>query len=72
MNRQVHNKGSSSKDIILKSFWRDNEHFADLFNAALFNGSQVIKPDQLVEIDSDVSATIRSDGYNESIIRALQ
>ena len=58
MNKQVHNKGSSSKDIILKTFWRDNEHFADLFNAALFNGSQIINPDQLVEIDSDTSAII--------------
>lgn len=69
MNKQVHNKGSSSKDIILKTFWRDNEHFADLFNAALFNGSQIIKPDQLVEIDSDTSAIIKSDDYNESIKR---
>jgi hypothetical protein len=67
MNKQVHNKGSSSKDIILKTFWRDNEHFADLFNAALFNGSQIIKPDQLV--DSDTSAIIKSDDYNESIKR---
>ena len=25
-------------DTILKTFWRDNEHFADLFNAALFDG----------------------------------
>ena len=64
MNKQVHNKGSSSKDIILKTFWRDNEHFADLFN-----GSQIIKPDQLVEIDSDTSAIIKSDDYNESIKR---
>ena len=69
MNKQVHNKRSSSKDIILKTFWRDNEHFADLFNAALFNGSQIIKPDQLVEIDSDTSAIIKSDDYNESIKR---
>ena len=30
-------------DTILKTFWRDSEHFADLFNAALFDGRQVLK-----------------------------
>lgn len=27
-------------DTILKNFWRNNHHFADLFNAALFDGKQ--------------------------------
>ena len=63
------NRTTHQKDVSLKTFWRDNEHFADLFNAALFNGSQIIKPDQLVEIDSDTSAIIKSDDYNESIKR---
>ena len=63
------NSTTHQKDVSLKTFWRDNEHFADLFNAALFNGSQIIKPDQLVEIDSDTSAIIKSDDYNESIKR---
>ena len=63
------NTNTHQKDVTLKTFWRDNEHFADLFNAALFNGSQIIKPDQLVEIDSDTSAIIKSDDYNESIKR---
>ncbi len=58
------------KDVTLKTFWRDNEHFADLFNATVFNGRQVLKPDKLTEMDTDVSATIQSKSYNESITRS--
>lgn len=57
------------KDVSLKTFWRDNEHFADLFNATVFNGKQVLKPNKLTEMDTDVSATIQSKSYNESITR---
>jgi hypothetical protein len=34
-------------DTEMKKFWRDNEHFADLFNAYFFNGEKVIKPEEL-------------------------
>ena len=30
-----------------KEFWKDNHHFADLFNAALFEGEQVLNPADL-------------------------
>ena len=30
-------------DTVLKNYWSDNERFADIFNAALFDGSPVIK-----------------------------
>lgn len=63
------NRTTHQKDISLKTFWRDNEHFADLFNATIFNGKQVLKPDKLTEMDTDVSATIQSKSYNESITR---
>ena len=52
------NRTTHQKDVSLKTFWRDNEHFADLFNATVFNGRQVLKPDKLTEMDTDVSATI--------------
>ena len=29
------------KDVRLKEFWSQNERFADLFNAVMFNGKQV-------------------------------
>ena len=63
------NLTTHQKDVSLKTFWRDNEHFADLFNATVFNGKQVLKPDKLTEMDTDVSATIHSKSYNESITR---
>ncbi len=63
------NSTTHQKDVTLKTFWRDNEHFADLFNATVFNGRQVLKPDKLTEMDTDVSATIHSKSYNESITR---
>ena len=63
------NRTTHQKDVTLKTFWRDNEHFADLFNATVFNGKQVLKPDKLTEMDTDVSATIHSKSYNESITR---
>ena len=52
------NRTTHQKDVSLKTFWRDNEHFADLFNATVFNGRQVLKPDKLTEMDTDVSATL--------------
>lgn len=63
------NSTTHQKDVSLKTFWRDNEHFADLFNATVFNGKQVLKPDKLTEMDTDVSATIQSKSYNKSITR---
>ena len=63
------NRTTHQKDVSLKTFWRDNEHFADLFNATVFNGKHVLKPDKLTEMDTDVSATIHSKSYNESITR---
>lgn len=63
------NNTTRQKDVSLKTFWRDNKHFADLFNATVFNGKQVLKPNKLTEMDTDVSATIQSKSYNESITR---
>lgn len=47
-------------DVILKAFWRDNDRFADLFNATVFEGDQVLKPEMLQEADTDVSETVRT------------
>ena len=56
----------TSDDIIVKEFWRNNERFADLFNAVLFKGKCVIKAENLQEIDTDVSGTIRVQEYKET------
>lgn len=40
---------------ILKDYWRENSQFAGLFNAVLFDGEQVIQPEELEDEDSDES-----------------
>ena len=57
------------KDTILKKFWKDNNHFADLFNTVLFHGKQVIVPEELVEKDSDVSSFLNMKNYSETLER---
>lgn len=42
-------------DIILGNYWSDNDHFADLYNAVLFDGKPVLLPEDLEELDSNVS-----------------
>ena len=37
-------------DVILKQWLRNKVRFADLFNAVVFDGEQVIKPEELEEI----------------------
>ena len=68
-NKHTIKSGHRHKDVIFKNFWQVNEHFADLFNAVMFDGRQLLKPEQLTEMDTDVSATIKSRDYNESITR---
>ena len=52
----------SDKDTTSYSYMDDNEHFADLFNYFLYNGKQVIKPDDLVTANSVEKAIINKLG----------
>ena len=56
---------------ILNNFWIDNHHFADLFNAALFEGEQVLNPADLLEVDTDVSSILRFNGHAETVQKVL-
>lgn len=64
-------KGKIKTDTVLKNFWRDNEHFADLFNAALFDGEKVIQPDALEEADTDISSIIKLNGHTDTLQKIL-
>lgn len=55
------------QDTALKNFWKDNERFADLFNAALFNGKRILRPEDLKEVDTDVSSLLRFNGHAETL-----
>ena len=58
-------------DTILKNFWKDNYHFADLFNATLFEGEPVLNPADLLEVDTDVSSILRFNGHAETVQKVL-
>ena len=42
----------SEKDTVTKEYMKDKETFADAFNFYLYDGEQVIKPEQLKELDT--------------------
>ena len=54
-------------DTVLKNYWSDNEQFADIFNAVLFEGKQVIKPEELEDVDTEESSVLEHRDYAESI-----
>ena len=64
-------KNKVKTDTVLKDFWRDNARFADLFNAALFQGRQVIHPGELEESDTDISSILKWSGYMETVQKIL-
>ena len=60
-------KDKIKEDSAEKSYWRDNEQFADLFNAYLYQGRQVINPKELAEMDTDISDVVGIGEVKESI-----
>lgn len=54
-------------DIVLKNYWSNNERFADFFNAVLFEGKQIIKPDELEDRDTEESSILEHGEYVKSI-----
>ena len=63
----VRKKQNLKPDIILKNYWRDNEQFADFFNAVLFGGEQMIQPDELEDLDAESSTVLEHRKYAEGI-----
>ncbi len=54
-------------DTVLKNYWSNNDQFADLFNAVLFEGKPVIKPEDLEDSYTEESSVLEHRGYAESI-----
>lgn len=54
-------------DTVLKNYWNNNAQFADFFNAFLFDGRQVIKPEDLEPEDTEESSVLEHRDYAESI-----
>lgn len=62
-------RNTAKADIVLKNFWKYNAHFADLFNAVLFDGEQKLHPEDLREADVDLSSVLKFNGHIETIQR---
>ena len=71
MTQQKKIKNNIKPDHILKNFWKNNSRFADLFNAYIFEGEQVLKPEDLTEVDTDISSLIQFNGHAETIQKVL-
>lgn len=41
-----------SENEIFRNFWKNNDRFASLFNAAVFGGEDVVKPEVLIDSDN--------------------
>ena len=54
-------------DIVVKNYWRDNIRFADFFNAVLFEGRQVIRPEDLEDLDTEGSFILEHKNLFEGI-----
>lgn len=52
-------------DTVLKNYWNDKEQFADLFNAVLFEGEQIIKAEELEDADTEESNVLEHRDYAE-------
>ena len=60
-------KQKLNPDTVAKNYWRGKERFADLFNAALFHGKPVIRPEELEDMDTEESSILEHREYAESI-----
>jgi len=54
-------------DTALKTYWNRNREFADLFNALLYGGRQVIRAEELEERDTESSVLLQIDGTAEGM-----
>ena len=54
-------------DTVTKEYLSHNDVFADAFNFFLYGGRQVIKPDELRELDTTEMAVIRENGVSEAV-----
>ena len=69
--QETSKKDKIKPDTALKNFWRNNERFADLFNAVLFDGKEVIQPEELMEADTDLSSVIKMNRHADTVQRVF-
>lgn len=57
------------KDVALREFWKNNDRFADLFNTVFFKGEKVLKPEDMQEQDTNVSAVLSTKEFAGTFVR---
>ena len=55
------------RDTLTKRYMREPHHFADFFNGCIYGGEEVVKEDELLEVDTSNIAVIPYDKNNKSI-----
>lgn len=65
--RMAKKRQKLSPDTVLKNYWNNKEQFADLFNGVLFKGGQVIKAEELKDVDTEESIIFEHKKYADSI-----
>ena len=46
---------NKTKDKMMKEFLENNAYFVDFFNAYFFDGERVLKPENCMELDSEMN-----------------
>ena len=61
-------KRNNKPDVVLKKYWENKERFSDFFNAVLFDGKTVIRPEELEDLDGigDKNITETSDSEKKA------
>lgn len=60
-------KRNNKPDVVLKKYWENKEQFSDFFNAVLFDGKTVIRPEELEDLDTDESSILEHKNYAETL-----
>lgn len=60
-------KRNNKPDVVLKKYWGNKEQFSDFFNAVLFDGKTVIRPEELEDLDTDESSILEHKNYVETL-----
>ena len=56
--KSIGGKTVQEKNVVMNTYWSDNERFADIVNVALFQAKKLILADQLEEIDGCESTMV--------------
>ena len=62
---------NKTKDKIMKEFLENNAYFVDFFNAYFFNGEKVLKPENCMELDSEMNDSNMDLEKHVDVIRSI-